>query len=251
MLPLPTVRKLLRECFPEEQLEHVGIICVSEAELQSWMRGLQKRLDCVAQCSAEFVSNRHGQPYVFLNVAGAADSYPDNRFHVKLASHGDIYGVWISDSCYRPNAKTEAPPAPVCDISQIEVFLETIKARIARDSLRDKRTEKVTGLKKTGLTARLRDLGEQHGFSFAIGESKRDINLSIRVLGRKKGYHFSFAKGKLDAVIDQVPDLVAMLQKLQRLGVAFRTSNSSWSDRQGDWIEPPEPSESTLPSDKQ
>jgi len=35
MLPLPTVRKLLRECFPEEQLSRAGIIRVSEAEFHS------------------------------------------------------------------------------------------------------------------------------------------------------------------------------------------------------------------------
>ena len=248
MLPLPTVRKLQRECFPEEQLEHVGIICVSEAELQSWMERLQKRLTRVTQCSAKFVLRRGGQSYVTICISDADKSSTDNWFEVQLAAHNDTHGMWISDSSYR--RKTHASPAPVCDISQIETFLEAIKARVTRDSLRDKRTEKVTGLKKAGLTSRLKELGAEHGFSFAIGQSTRDINLSIRVLGRKKGYHFAFPKGKLDAVIDQVPDLVAMLEKLQLLGTTFRTNNKYWADRQGDWIEAPEPFEKRTPSKK-
>lgn len=244
MLPLPTVRKLLRECFPEEQLEHVGIISVSDAELQSWMQRLQKRFEALPLCSAEFVERRSGLMYVTIGISTSEGAYPDDRFEVQQTSHDDTHGIWIADSSYR--RKTTAPPAPVCDIAQIETFVQAVKDRIARDALRVKRNEKVTGLKKTGLTARLTALGAEHGFSFAIGQSARDINLSIRVLGRKKGYHFAFPKGKLDAVIEQVPDLVAMLQTLQRLGVTFRTNNSKWSDRQGEWIEAPEPGDEDL-----
>lgn len=238
MLPLPTIRKLLRECFPEEHLGQAGIICVAEADCHAWLAELQTTLSDIERCS------------IRLNGKGADASLsvclscPDNRrrddwFRLKFANVENCQGLWISDASYR--RKSDIAPSAVCDISQILTFLDIVKARVDRDSLKEKRNQKLASFKKTGLTARLRELGTEHGFSFAIGQSTRDINLSIRVLGRKKAFHFAFPKSKLDAVIDQVPDLVATLENLQRLSVTFRASNKHWAANQGDWIEPPTP----------
>jgi len=236
MLPLPTIRKLLRDCFPEEQLDQAGIICVAESDRAAWLDDLMSKLASVERCSVR-LNGKDPKAYLSLCLSCPDNRRRDDFFELEFANIDDTEGLWISDSSYRQS--TKIPPVAVCDVGQIITFLDVVKARVDRDSLKDKKKQKLANFKKTGLTARLRELGKEHGFSFAIGQSTRDINLSIRVLGRKKGFHFAFPKTKLDAVIDQVPDLVKTLENLQRLSVTFRNNNKHWVVNQCDWIEPP------------
>ena len=236
MLPLPTIRKLLKDCFPVEQLDQLGIICVAETDRAIWLEELGAKLKPVERCSIR-LNGKSKNAYLSLCLSCPDNRRSDDWFKLEFANIDDTEGLWISDASYRRS--TEIPPVAVCDVGQITAFLDIVKARVDRDSLKEKKNQKLANFKKTGLTARLRELGKEHGFSFAIGQSTRDINLSIRVLGRKKGFHFAFPKTKLDAVIDQVPDLVKTLGNLQRLSVTFRTNNKHWVVNQCDWIEPP------------
>ena len=236
MLPLPTIRKLFRDCFPAEQQDHAGILCVAEQDRTGWLEKLRKDLANVERCSVR-LNERREDVYLSLCLSCPDQRRRDDWFELRFRNIDDTHGLWISDASYRRTTKVD--PFAVCDVEQIRTFLDAVKARVDRDSLKEKRNQKLANFKKTGLTARLRELGKEHGFSFAIGQSTRDINLSIRVLGRKKAFHFAFPKSKLDAVIDQVPDLVSTLENLQKLSVTFRTNNKHWVANQCDWIEPP------------
>ena len=238
MLSLPTIRKLLRESFPEEQLDQLGIFCVAESDRTSWLKDQKSKLETIERCSVR-LSETSAKTYLLLCLRCPDNRRRDDWFKLEFSNIDGTEGLWISDSSYRKSK--EIDPFAVCDTARIGSFLEAVKARVDRDSLKDKKNQKLANFKKTGLTARLRELGKEHGFSFAIGQSTRDINLSIRVLGRKKGFHFAFPKTKLDAVIDQVPDLVKTLENLQKLSVTFRTNNKHWVVNQCDWIEPPTP----------
>lgn len=237
MLPLTTTRKLLRESFPLEQLNQSGILCVEQSQRVTWLKELLEKLQLIERCSVRLVE-RGSSVYLSVRLTGVNSAARDDWFELRFLNIDDTEGLWISDASYR--RATKLPAFAVCDVGQIQQFFNSVIARIDRDALKVKQNQKLANLKKTGLTARLKELGKQHGFSFAIGQSTRDVNLSIRVLGRKKAFHFAFPKTKLDAVIDQVPDLVAVLEQLQRLSVTFRTSNKNWADSQSDWIEPPE-----------
>lgn len=235
MLPRPTLRKIVREIFATEG-ETAGLSIPADKQL-NWLKRLAKKLSKIDRVDAK-VRDFYIALKVSAGGAGGRDIewfmvnfFPYDGMQVKV----DRSGLWIADATYRRRRKAETE-TPVLDVAHLEKFVEAIKEKQDRAKLRAQRNSKLNGLKQRGLKSRLTELGAEHGFSFCLGESKRDINLSIRVCGKKSAYHFAFPKGKLDAVLDQVPDLIQTLEELRSLGINFRTHNKRWE--QGPWVEP-------------
>lgn len=160
----------------------------------------------------------------------------DDWFELRFLLKDDALQLHLFDSHYR--RKSSADNAVVHNEQQLLAFILAVQDYQDRRNIRIKRNEKTTSFQQHGLTARLRMLSEEHGFSFAIGQNRRDILLSIRIGNRKTGFHFSFPKGKLNAVIDQIPNLICSLSALTKLSVSFRTDNRKWDGKQSAWYIP-------------
>ena len=242
MLPGPTLSKLLRDCFSEQDRESAGLIDIPTADQEAWFAKLLIRFPGNARRSFRVEEDRRTESSVYLSMklTGVSEKRsPDDWFRLQFMTVGDRYGLHLVDANFR--RRTKLSPAPVQRIEQIESFIAAVQSRQDREHLRSRKTEKLVGFQKQGLTARLRELGNQHNFAFAVNENTRDIKLSIRIEGRKTGYHFSFVKTKLERMLAQLPELVSMLQKMQSLGIQFTTANrilkrSNLS--QLAWIEP-------------
>ena len=242
MLPGPTLLKLLRDCFPQPDADQVGLIDIPTDDEKAWFAKLLTRLRGIERATFRVVADRHGDDTVYFSIKlqGILEKKnPDDRFQLQFMKVENRQGLHIVDANYGRRSKLS--PVPVGRIEQIEAFIAVVQARQERDHLRSKKTEKLVGFQKKGLTARLKELGRQKNFAFAINENARDIKLSIRIEGRKSGYHFSFVKTKLEGMLEQLPELVAMLQKMQSLGIQFTTANKIMKRTmmtQIDWIEP-------------
>ena len=242
MLALASLQKLFRNCFAAEQVAAHGIIFVEKSERQAWMVDLKSRLLKMDRIEIYLRLSKDAEvdPIFRVKIARAAGSdQTEDWFDLAFGELDGLVGLRIKDSSYRRRSVKPAPaPVVISSVEQIEQFLIAATAQVDRNLLRLKRNDKLAVLRKHGLTARLTELGQAHGFSFRIGQSKRDVNLSIRVRNRKQAYHFSFPKTKLGAVLDEVPDLIKTLESLQSLSVVFRTNNKKWEQKQSDWIEP-------------
>ena len=242
MLPGPTMQKLLSDSFPEDAINENPSLSIPLAGQKRWFEQLLKRMGENSRTSWRIVEGRDPEIpiYLTLKLVGVQEKRsPDDWFTLRFQTIDNRFGLFILDSSFRRRAKL--PPAQVRSIEQIEQFIATVQARQDRDHLQSKRSEKLVGFQKQGLTARLRALGNQHNFAFAVNENVRDIKLSIRIAGRKTGYHFSFVKTRLEVMLEQLPDLVAMLQKMQTLGIHFADAKRAIRKAPQnliDWIEP-------------
>ena len=233
MLSLPTLKKLLRECFPEEELAQCGALIIAVNQRKHWLGELQQRLERNPRVSCR-VEETHDSPRVQLSVTvkGVSGKWNANDgFRLEFSTIKDYQGLWLLDSSLYQAARVS--PVLVASIEQLESFLSIVQARQDHDHLRVKKSEKQLGFQKSGLKARLRELGKKHQFAFALSHNTRDIHLSIRVGDSKSGYHFAFAKSKLEAMLDQVPELVSMLERMQSIGIHFRKANHPHAQ----WIE--------------
>jgi hypothetical protein len=237
MLPITTIRKIMRECFGDADLSE--IISIKPNSQLKWLNSVGKRLNQNSRVESGTWTDEDDGPHLSLYIKGVGRGRnPNEDFQLYFATSEGVSGLWIVDANRRRHGTTPNPKMPVVDVAQIDSLVEQIIARQNKEHLRDQRKQKVASLQQTGLTSRLKELGQTHNFSFAISESVREVRLSIRIRGRKRGFHFSFPKGKLKQVLDQVPDLIHTLENLQRLGVNFRSENKRWKAKQGDWIEP-------------
>ena len=240
MLPITTLRKLARDHFPDDCLDR--ILNPSPEKQKACLVDLHTRLTTLPRMEAwvrEKNKKGSGIFYMGIYVLGPSSGRnPHDYFKLFFESREGVSGLWMHDAKRRRKTATSLDPIPIADIDHVVSFVEIVRQRQNRDHLRDEKKQKVAGLQQTGLTARLKVLGKQHNFAFAIGQTKRDVNLSIRLHGRKSGYHISFPKSRLDKVLDQVPEMIVMLENLQGLGVNFWTHNKKWKDRQSKWVEP-------------
>lgn len=242
MLPSPTISKLFRDCFCEQDREPVGLINIPRAEQKAWFRKLVISFPSNARTLLQILDDRHGDNAVYLSmkIVGVSEKKSsDDRFQLQFMTFENLHGLHVVDENYRRRSKLS--PAPVSSIEQIEAFIAAVLARQDREHLRSKKTEKLVGFQKKGLADRLRALGKQQNIAFAINENARYIKLSIRIEGRKSGYHFSFVKTKLEGMLEQLPELVSMLKKMQSLGIQFTTANKILKRAmltELEWIEP-------------
>ena len=242
MLPAPTLSKLLRDCFPQPDANQVGMIDIPTVGQRAWFAKLLIQLHGIARATFRVVEDRHGDNTVYFSIKlqGVLEKKnPDDWFQLQFMMVENRQGLHLVDAT--DGRRSKLPPVPVGSVEQIGTFIAAVQARQDRDHLRSKKTEKLVGFQKKGLTARLRELGKQQNFAFAINENARDIKLSIRIEGRKSGYHFSFVKTKLEGMLEQLPELVAMLEKMQSLGIHFTTANKIMKRSMLDqinWIEP-------------
>lgn len=239
MLPRPTLRKIFREVFLSEESALVGFQLPSEEQLP-WLENLASQLSQIDRVEARV----RDEFYIALMIRASSGGGHDLEWFMigffpfpNMPRVTERKGLWIMDATYRRRRKAETE-TPVQKPEQIFQLVDAIKSKQDQIQLRAKRNAKLADLKQRSLQSRLMDLGEQHQFSFSLGESKRDVNLSIRVCGKKSAYHIAFPKGKLDAVLDQIPDLIKTLEKLRKLGVNFRTNNKPWAHNQSSWVEP-------------
>lgn len=241
MLPRPTLRKIFRENLPAGDDEFLGLEVPDEAQ-SKFLADLAQKLAALDRVEA----NYHEDNYVTVMVGAHAGRTADLEWFVVhfcpfgRHSAGKRRGLWIMDATYR-RRKTQETMSSVPDVNALLALIDAIRAKQTQAELRKKRNTKLVDLKQRSLKSRLIELGREHQFSFALGESQRDVNLSIRVGGKRSAYHLAFPKGQLDAVLEQVPNLVATLEQLRSLGVNFRTNNKAWAHRQGAWIDPEDP----------
>ena len=87
---------------------------------------------------------------------------------------------------------------------------------------------------------RLEDLCLEHGLEYWVEQTKRDIRLCLRRTDRKLGYHMKFPKGRLDKVLEELPGLVAHLERMTSLGIQFQGAQAR-SARNRKWIKPKPP----------
>ncbi len=240
MLPSPTIRKLIREGFPKP--EQADMLQVAEAEQAVWLVRLEKELATIDRVKAQQYNtpSKQERPTLVFTVSGNQSEweYRQNSFTLKFETHEELTGLWLSDEI-NWRRRDETPRGAVRQVEQVKTFIDVVKGRLDRKALQEKRKQKLNDLKQIGLTARLKELGAKHRFSFRVDQSTNAINLSVRVEGKANGFNFSIPKGKLDTVIEQLPELVATLKNLSSLGVAFRSSFKSWNRLRNDWIDPP------------
>ncbi len=238
MLPITTFRRLFAEHFPE-QPESVIFVPVDKRE--AWLKELANRLVKKRRVSC-FLSRRNKQvaesAYLGIQIAGVGNEANSGDYlNLLFENRNETYGLWVVEYGRR-KSRTVRPDGAVSDTDQLDALIDQILVEQERRNLKHKRRDKMDGLKQTSLTARLKKLGKEHNFAFAIGESKRNVNLSVRVNGRKTGFHFTFPKGRLDKVLETLPELIAMLERMQKLGIAFHRKNKHWERKIGEWIEP-------------
>jgi len=237
MLPAPTIRKFLRESFPGESPVRLDS---EPAKRIDWLKPIQKRLDALdrVECRIHVIHRLKGREQIdrldlTVKPSATGRNYGQSeRFRLFFSETGHFM---IGDDGWR---RSGVDVVPVSDVAEIEELVRKIVSRQDRNVLRGKKQDKISNLKEKGMTAQLRDLAENHGFAFAIGQTARNVNLSLRVCGRKTGFHFSFPKGKFDEVIAELPELIEDFEKMARLGMTFRTHNRKWKGIQGDWIGP-------------
>ncbi|NNE90669.1 MAG: hypothetical protein HKN23_03395 [Verrucomicrobiales bacterium] len=233
MLPAPTIRKFLRESFPGE-----SPILVPRKGRIDWLKPLEKQLDAIerVECKIHVIHRLKGRERTDrLDLTIKPDSsgrrYGDSERFKLFFSESDLF--LIGDDSWRRNP-IEA--VTISGFSEIEDLIRKVVARQDRIRLRDRKKDKISNLKEKGMKAQLTALAAEHDFSFALGQTARNVNLSLRVAGRKTGFHFSFPKGKFDEVIGELPQLIADFEKMARLGITFRTNNRKWQIHQGDWV---------------
>jgi hypothetical protein len=241
MLSVATIRKVMRESFTTQENDLREIISIGYGHRQAWFNKLVQRLKTMERVEAHiWASEEDDKCSLELGVIGPSKGRnPHDDFAFSFETRNDTLGLWIESTSRRKHGTEKPGPYPVFEVRQIFEFVEKIKTIQERNHLRDRRKEKIASLQQTGLTSRLKELGVEHDFAFAMSQTARDVRLSIRLGGRKRGYHFTFPKGKLASVIEQIPDLIKTLKELQSLGVAFRSENKHWRAKQGKWIEPP------------
>lgn len=245
MLPRPTLRKILRETIATDGDNGTAGLQIPRQNQLLWLQDLADELSKMDRVEASV----RDEFYIALLIRAAANSGRNLEWFMisffpypEMTVPTDRTGLWIADATYRRRRKAETE-SPVQNVEQIKRFIDAVKAKQDQTKLRDQRNIKLASLKQRGLQARLIELGEVHGFSFALGENKRDVNLSIRVCGKKSAYHIAFPKGKLDSVLERIPDLVSTLEELRTLGITFRTNNKPWAQNQGPWVDPQASSE--------
>ncbi|MEQ1826948.1 MAG: hypothetical protein ABL921_13420 [Pirellula sp.] len=250
MIPVSTLKRLLRESFAEEastssSQSYVNVDpTLRKAKLQQFKTTLESQTHVTCRHHQDRGDKDDTGHLTFKIDQGADERNGTDWFRLRFLDLENCNRLCLIDSNYRRRNRME--PVPVCHIDQVVAFVLSVQQQQDRRFLRVKKSEKVATFQQLGLAAKLAELGEQHRFAFAIGQNARDVLLSIRVKGRKTGFHFSFPKGKLEAVIEQVPQMIADLERLSTLGVSFRTDNKKWDGRQGPWSEP---SLTTDPSD--
>lgn len=220
---------------------------IHEADRQSWFEKLAERLQKNDRVKC-FISQRNrkkpGSVYLGLQILGKSNgNNPHDYMNLQFERRDAGFGLWIVDKSQR-KIKTARPFAGISDLAQLEEMIKSVHAQQDRTHLRRTRGQKVAGLKQTGLMARLKEFGREHNVAFAMGQNKRDIQLGIRLQGRKRGYHFTFPKGKLDEVIETLPELMATLERFQKMGIAFQGDTKRWRAKIGEWIEPTLPDQS-------
>jgi len=241
MLPITTLRKLANDHFPEDNVEKILNLPVGKQK--ACFDKLKKQLDKLPNMDVWVRESEKNSKHFYMAVyvrGPSSGRNPNDYFKLFFKTVGGVAGLWMYDAKRRRKTATKLDPIPIANLDQIFEFIQIVRQRQNRDHLRDEKKLKVAGLQQTGLTARLKELGKQHNFAFAIGGTKRDVHLSIRLQGRKTGYHFAFPKSRLDRVLLEVPDLIVTLENLQTLGVSFRTRKRKRHHApQIDWIEPP------------
>lgn len=246
MLPNPTIRRLLRENFETDNTTDATIIQVPKDEQLDWLASLCPQLDALERVSTSKPDPQGGvkdRPHaISFSVAEAPAS--EYRWNYQRANLLNLVftqfkdtqeGLWIvNDYYYR---RSESVRQPVKNIEQLLRFIEAVRSTMDHKTLKERRKEKLNQLKQTSMTARMKKLGTQHGFSFRIGQSTSTINLAVRIPGKVNGFHLSFPKGKLDDVIEQLPELMRMLHSFHSLSLSFRSNQKSWH-YDGEWIDP-------------
>jgi len=238
MLPITTLRKLAKDHFPPNNVEK--ILNIPKSKHQACFNDLRDCLKKLPNVDAWVRKPEEtGVCKLGIYICGpSTGKNPNDYLRLVFETIEGVKGLWLHDAKRRRKTATTMSPVAISDVSEVLSFVTLIQERQQRDHLRDEKKQKVAGLQQTGLTARLKELGKEHNFAFAIGQTKRDVNLSIKLGGRKKGFHLAFPKSKLASVLEQVPDMIVMLEKLQGLSVGFWTHNKNWKSRQCDWIEP-------------
>lgn len=222
MLPTTTLSKLLRECFPGQEYPPQGVIEIPTDQQQGWFGELTARLNAIPRTSSRVVVDKTGErpAYATLLIEGVSSQRsPNDWFTLQFQDMESRLILYLQDTTYQ--RKKKPPAVPVRSIEQIEQFIAAVQARQDGNHLKKKKTEKLVGFQKKGLTARLRELGNQQNFAFTMDENARDIKLGIRIAGRKTGFHFTFVKTKLESVLVKLPELVTMLEQMQSLGLHF------------------------------
>ena len=235
MLPRTTIRKILRETIasPED-----GELTRQQPSLEQLLR-LQELAADLSQIGRVEADVRDDQ-YLAMKIREEEHSGQNLEWfliHFATLRQDGRTVLCLSDATYRRRRNGDTI-AVVQDVENLKPFLEAIKAKQDSIRLRQERKSKLTDLRKKGLISQLTDLADEHGFSFSMGGNRRDVHLSIRVCGKKTPYHLSFPIGKLDDVLEQVPDLVRTLEQLRMLGIKFRNNNKPWALGQGKWIGP-------------
>ena len=275
MYSVSAIRKLLLEVFERDDFESdgSGLAAPNEGRV-AWITSLVKRLKAIdlvacypywqlledskyaairftisppeSNLSDEKQASQKSEAFlltvdcrVFVHLKSVKTRRGGKRNYIDVSlSNGQREGLWIVDCV--PKRCDFDTAAPVTRIAQIEELIDRIKANQEQASLKHTRKLKVTGFRQHGLKSRLKELGNEHGFSFCVGYNARDVNLSLRIIGPRTKqqieYHLAFSQGKFDDVLNEIPDLIRRLQTLADLGIAFHTDNKKWSPIQSDWI---------------
>ncbi len=238
MLPSPSIRKFLRETF--SGLEPVRI--EKTPDQIEWLKPVQKQLDALIRVECKFhvihrlkLSEQTSQLDITVSPNESGRRWGDSeRFKLYFSDETGREGLLLmSDDGWR---RRDVGEGIVSNVEEVEKLVGLVKGRQDRNALRERKSEKLSTLKESGMKARLRELGNEMDFSFAIGQNARNVNLSLRVAGKKTGYHFSFPKGKFDSMLEQLPELISNFENMANLGIAFRTNNRKW--QQSEWIFP-------------
>ena len=240
MLPSPTIRKFFREIFSGSE----PVVLTNAQAQHDWLVPVQKQLDALVRVECKFrvihrlkLSEQLNELDITISPNESGRRWGDSE-RCRLAFGNGAEGLRIGELFISEDnwQRRKIEPAKVSSAEEIVTLVDRIKARQDRSALRDKKNTKLSNLKESGMKARLRELGSEYDFCFAIGQNARNVNLSLRVAGRKTGFHFSFPKGKFDEVIEALPQLLENFEHMAGMGMTFRTNNKKWG--LSEWIFP-------------
>ena len=145
-------------------------------------------------------------------------------FQLRFGRHRSEEVLWLFDA-KRRKLKSPIPSVIVTEFEQLERLIAEVISIQNANHLKAQKKQKIAGLQQTGLVAKLKKMGQDRKFAFAMSENVREVRLSIRVKNRKRAFHFSFPKGKLGAFLEQVPGNHRYAGKPRFVGSSFSARN--------------------------
>ncbi|MEM0968095.1 MAG: hypothetical protein AAF191_11535 [Verrucomicrobiota bacterium] len=239
-IPIPSIRKLLREHFSEPpfQLESNDARC-------EWLGNLVARLERVDRVACQFrphydtdtKSTQEDRSVLEVSVSPPNTGEAPSSFQLGWAA--DRFTLQFSDQegglQLHPwswnHRNMEA--SPVQSEEALHAYIDAIKARQERRRAQDRKRERIETIKQHGWTAKLKKVALTQGFEFASRMRGNSIHLLIKV-DPGRTLVFYVPKKEIEERIEAIAETIPTLLSAARGGLDFELSQH-WAYQNADW----------------